>query len=660
LISEDRAFFAEMVDRMPRVRPPHSVSQWIEGRRVLPAGTPFPGVWRNDRTPYSVEIQDNFSPFSPVRRTIIMKGAQIGMTAVAENVIAFWMFANPTEVLYVSATQDLLEKWGTKRLEPLIDSLKMRDRMVAPTEATGSRRTGDKTFSKSFVGGALDMASAQSAPSLRSDSKRLLVRDEIDGAPAKLKSGEGNWLDVSQARTNAWGERAKILDLSTPGTEEASNIGPAFEEGDQRKWFVPCPHCGVEDHLSLTLEEFGQRFAAERNDTGAIVGVYLVCASCGERIQETHKRDMIAKGHWVPTGSAARPTTRSYHIPTAISLMMSWQDLFLEYDKLKDDPTGVRSFVNLYLGWPFREMGRRPKIDNLVERSGAYLKETVPHGVIYLTAGIDVQRGKDARLEMAVWGHGLGYRTWLVDYRIFTGDTEKGPSAGAWALLNNWAANGSPEKPGPGMVYQGADGRKFPVQLTFIDSGDGNVTATVYQFAAAWNNTQAIKGEQSIRSHEKDQGDRAGKVSEIGYMHSQIGKSGQFFYRIGTNHYKRIIYRNLEVPRQGLPKENLPQLPQFMDFPSDIHPDFFKQLLGEELREDGSYHPVTASARVEALDCTVYAMAAGDVWLHAQTNKARENFKRANPTVPTVKVLENITPLVRLKTYANEMGLPLE
>ena len=615
-------------------------------------------MWRNDRTPYSVEIMDNFSPFSPVRRTVAMKGAQVGLTAVAENIIAFWMFPNPTEILYVSATQELLEKWGAKRLEPLIDSLKMRGRMVSPTKVAGSRRTGDKTFSKTYVGGALDMASAQSAPSLRSDSKRLLVRDEIDGAPAQLKSGEGNWLDVSQARTNAWGARAKILDLSTPKTEEASNIGPAYEEGDRRKWFMPCPHCGHEQHLSLILDEFGQRFVATRNATGAVVDVSLVCVGCGDRISETHKRDMVAAGRWVATGEPARPTTRSYHIPTAISLMMSWSDLYLEYDKAKDSPTDIRSFVNLYLGWPFREAGRKPRIENITDLRGHYPKETVPPGVIYLTAGIDVQTGKNARLEMVVMGHGLGYRTWIIDQRVFLGETTR-PGEGAWEKLDTWAREGSPDHPGSGLTYTAPDGRQFPVQLVFIDSGDGNVTATVYQFAAGWKNTHAIKGEQAIRSHEKAEaeGDKAGRVSEIGYMFSQIGKSGQYFYRIGTNHYKRIIYRNLEITREGLPLEALPQRPGFMDFASDLDDEFFTQLLAEELREDGSYHPAHKGVRTEALDCTVYALAAGDVWLHARTNAARESYKRNYPELPKSRIDETVTPLVVLREFARQVGV---
>jgi phage terminase large subunit GpA-like protein len=228
------------------------ISAYVEGHRVLPPNTPFPGPWENARTPYAIEIMDNLAPFSPVEITTVMKGAQLGLTAAAENVCAYWMDANPSEVLYVSATDELLEKWATKRLEPLIDSIGMRSKIFAQADVGAkSRRTGDKMLSKEYVGGTLNMASAQSASGLRSDSKRILILDEVDGAPRMLRTGEGNWLDVAYARKNAWGARGKVLEFSTPTTFEDSLIRERWEAGDRRVYKVPCPRCGVMDVLEF-------------------------------------------------------------------------------------------------------------------------------------------------------------------------------------------------------------------------------------------------------------------------------------------------------------------------------------------------------------------------------------------------------------------------
>lgn len=56
-------------DKRPVTQPRALISEYAEEKRVLPQNTPFPGFWRNIRTPYSVEIMDNMSPFSPIQHT---------------------------------------------------------------------------------------------------------------------------------------------------------------------------------------------------------------------------------------------------------------------------------------------------------------------------------------------------------------------------------------------------------------------------------------------------------------------------------------------------------------------------------------------------------------------------------------------------------------
>jgi phage terminase large subunit GpA-like protein len=50
----------------------------------------------------------------------------------------------------------------------------------------------------------------------------------------------------------------KKLDISTPTVKGASKIERRYEGGDQRRWHVPCPHCGAE----FTFE-FGSGFRYE-------------------------------------------------------------------------------------------------------------------------------------------------------------------------------------------------------------------------------------------------------------------------------------------------------------------------------------------------------------------------------------------------------------
>jgi phage terminase large subunit GpA-like protein len=613
LVVTDIDFLVSENQKKPVTPPPYLVSAYVEGHRVMPTNTPFPGLWENSRTPYLVELMDNCSPFSPIITTSVMKGAQIGVTAAAECIMGYWMEACPSEILYVSATDDLLEKWATKRLEPLIDSIGMRSKIFAQVDNAKSRRSGDKVFSKSYVGGNLDMASAQSAAGLRSDSKRILVLDEVDGAPRMLRTGEGNWLDVAYARGNAWGARKKIFEFSTPTTVEDSLINERYEAGDRRVFMVPCPHqgCGVFDNL---------KFEHLRHEMqgGQLHRVWYQCPHCDGEIHNYNKTWMFSQGYWEPTAIAANKGHRSYWIPSIYSPvgMLSWFDLYQKYLDAQRTPGGMRSFVNLYLGKPFKEMGSRPKVEKVIELRGDHREGEVPDGVLFITVGIDVQQGSvndpqnPPRLELEVVGHGIGHRTWSILYKRIEGGIGS-PFEGAWEKLDQWAVNG-------GLVFKRADGLQFPANMVFIDSGDGNYVDVVYGFAGRWQNTFPSKGFSVLNKRKAEKGDEAGPHNFKRYRAAKSERSLDVtFYEISTNYYKTHVYNNLKIERREID----PQKPGFCSFPRDRDERFFQMLTAEEKRTDGSFH--AGSRRNEALDCRCMALCAADVFLDARVSAMR-------------------------------------
>jgi phage terminase large subunit GpA-like protein len=617
----------EFLQRLVRLRtsdpPPTKISEWVQGRRILPSNTPFPGLWSNDKTPYAVEIMDNMSPSSFVQHTVVMKGAQLGLTAAAENVIGFWMGPSPSEILYMSATQELLERWATKRLEPMIDSLDIRERIYANTAPDGSRRSGDKLLSKQFLGGSLEMASAQSASSMRSDSKRILVRDEIDGAPKLLSSGEGNWLDVSMARTYGWGNRKKILDFTTPTTFAESAIWPEFLAGDQRKYFVPCPLCGAE--IELEWNPDGHDGLKSDKTAGLITDAYYLCPHCHDAIFNHHKTQMLTAGAWRPTVENTKSEYRSYHISSLYSPqgMLSWKDLYQAYEKSNESPDGARSFTNIILGMPYQETGARPRIDRVIELQGSYSKGTVPYGVLYLTMGIDVQRGSDKnskeppRLECQVMGFGAGYRMWSIDYQVFTGDIDD-PYSGAWEKLNQWSLDTA-------LSYTDRHGQVFSVRIVFIDAGDGMYTNNVAAFCERWQETYPSMGFSAIKRRKTESPDddiqSAGDIKR--YRMARIGNGESWYYQISTNHYKQNIYGRLNsMVRIPGPI----QKPGFIDFPVDYDENYFKMLTAEDRLSDGTFR--AAGRRNESLDTMVYAMCASDVFLDREVAHVSDIIRR--------------------------------
>lgn len=598
---------SDIWSRKPDQPPPRFISEYIENRRKMPNNTPIPGPWKNWRTAYGIEIMDCLSPWSPIQHVDVMSAAQVVKTSLQENTIGYYMGACPAPILFMSGTDALLRKWATKRLEPLIDSLDLRKRLIAPVENEKSRRTGDTTFQKLFNGGFLEMASAQSPSSQRADSVRVLCIDEPDAAPSLLVTGEGYFDEVSEARTSAWGNRRKILSTSTPTERHTSTIFRRFLLGDQCEYLVPCPLCGKYQLLERGEEKGSNGLRAETKK-GEIEFIYYLCDYCHDAIFEHQKPDLIRGGKWEPKTKPER-LRRSFHLNALLSPMgmYSWIDYWTDYQKAQRMPDGMRSFTNLRDGLPFQEAGTRPKAEKIIENRGGYKSGDIPEGVLYLTAGIDVQRGSKSdpdnppRLEMEITGVGYAYKTWSILYKRFEGAIDDA-FAGAWEKLQEFALNTE-------LTFERKkDGFKFPVRIILVDSGDGETTAEVYKFCSRWNNTFPSKGFRSIQQRKKEKPD---ELTEGSFKRYRVQKMSEdiYLYEISTNYYKTHVYNNVKIERQ--PQD--PQKPGFCDFPRDYGQKYFDMLTAEEKLIDGSYE--SHGRRNEALDCRVMCLCAADVWL---------------------------------------------
>ena len=445
----DAAFFARAIKRRPSAAPPRLISDYIEGRRIMPSNTPFPGPWQNSRTPYWVEIMDSMSPFSPIQHGVLVKARKMGgTTGVLEPVAAYWTDAYPTDWAYVSASEPLVKDWSERKFDNLIDSIGFRDKITAQG-SRGTHRSGDTGKRKEYAGGAADFYSIGSKIATRAQDKRLLLRDEIDAVDATMNTGEGNRFEINKGHTNSWGSRRKIMDISSPTTFERSIIWAEYLLGDCRQFLVPCPLCGHEQPLDFEFSESSSHGMRADTEAGQIVRAYYLCDHCHDAIFNTQKTEMLKRGHWEGTKKSCDPTYASWQINALYAPvgMISWTEIYKEYLKAQDDPSLRPSFQNTLGGLPFRETGTRPALQTILSLRGDYQEFTVPDGVLYVTAGIDVQAGQSkdpdhpARLEMHVVGHGLGYRRWSIGYYVFPGATDNAFD-GAWQKLVEWFAAG--------------------------------------------------------------------------------------------------------------------------------------------------------------------------------------------------------------------------
>jgi phage terminase large subunit GpA-like protein len=298
-----------------RPDPNLTVSQWADRHRKLASrASAEPGQYRTARTPYMREIMDRLSPGDPTQRVVFMKAAQVGATEGGNCFIGFVMHQAPGPMLAVQPTVDLAKRNSRQRIDPLIDeSPELRER-VKPAR---SRDAGNTMLSKEFAGGILIMTGANSAVGLRSTPARYIFLDEVDAYPASADE-EGDPVTLAEARSLTFAHRRKVFLVSTPTTRGLSRIEREFEASDQRRYFVPCPHCGTLQWL---------RFERLRWDKGRPETAEYHCESCEAPIAEHHKTAMLAAGEWRATATSADPTTAGYHLSALYSPVgwLSWQ-----------------------------------------------------------------------------------------------------------------------------------------------------------------------------------------------------------------------------------------------------------------------------------------------------------------------------------------------
>ena len=140
-----------------------------------------------------------------------------------------------------------------------------------------------------------------------------------------------------------------------------------------------------------------------------------VCAACEAPIEEHHKTGMLAAGEWRAEAPGRRwPGPR---LPPERPLRplgwFSWGDIARQFVAVHKDPERHRVFRNTVLAEPWQASGEAPAWEPLMRRRETYAIGTVPDGVLFLTAGVDVQRD---RLVVEVVGWGRGKASWSIDY----------------------------------------------------------------------------------------------------------------------------------------------------------------------------------------------------------------------------------------------------
>ena len=214
------------------------VSEWAEKNRILSReSSAEAGPWRNERTPYLVEIMNAFTD-PKVRVEPFMAGAPVGKPEVILNLIGRIIDEDPGSILYLQPTLDDAKKFSRLSIAPMIRDCKVLSRKVADIK---SRDSGNTMLQKSFAGGMLTMVGSNSASAVASTPVRYVVGDEVDRWA--LSAGtEGDPWRLAEARTKTF-YNAKMVAVSTPTIKGTSKIEQLYNEGTQERWCTECPSC---------------------------------------------------------------------------------------------------------------------------------------------------------------------------------------------------------------------------------------------------------------------------------------------------------------------------------------------------------------------------------------------------------------------------------
>ncbi|WP_145516152.1 phage terminase large subunit family protein [Yersinia aleksiciae] len=564
---------------------------------------------------------------SGVHIITVMCCTQLMKTALLENLFGYFAHLDPCPMLLLQPKEDAAEQFSKERITPLIRVTPALRQLVGGSKQKNSKET---LLYKSFTGGFLALAGAGSPDNLARRPIRVLLADEVDKYPI---TREGDPITLAEERTATFGLNWLSVRACSPTVEDESRIAASYEESDQRRASMACPHCGHRQFPDFFKHVHWTSDGDKHNTKLAMIH----CESCGSGWSEGDRLRALRTIQWHQTkafeccGQRHVPLNyyeQAWHVDdqTAVGVVWRWSeserhavhraicpdcgalgvenihagfqasklfspwqkdkpsDIAAKYLKAKGDPDKELAWWNTQMGLPHRpNYGKRLPVDELLSRREVFDAE-VPDGVAVLTAGIDTQAD---RLEIEVVGWGMDEESWSVAFDVIEGDLE---TAEPWLRLDAYLK----------QIWRRADGRGFTIMAACHDSG-GNHTQKVYEFAKErlGRRIWAIKGESAT----------GGKRSPI-WPNKRLTSKNRSQFRpviIGVNSAKDSIRARLHLDKPG---------PGYMHFSTDRDMGYFSQLTAERLimkeaaGQRYSVWDLPHGKANEALDCRVYAYAA--------------------------------------------------
>ena len=511
-----------------------------------------------------------------VYRITVMGPTQLLKTEFINNIIGYHIHQDPAPMIIMQPTQSMAEAWSKDRFDKMIRDTPVLSELV---KSKKSRDSDNTIYHKSFPAGHATVV-WPSPSQLASRPVRLTLRDEIDKYEDTV---EGDPSALIFERSATFWNRLDV-GVCSPTIKGRSKIEQEYLASDRRKFHVDCPHCGHNHFMEWKSVRW------QNNDPET---AQYECPECTTLWTERERLDAIHKAGQKPNGGYVATAPFKGHAGFHVNKLASpWEPLsklVQRWLEAKGDLEKLKTFINTQLAETWEEKGEAPEHMRLYERRAQYPINSCPEGVVFLTAGVDVQKD---RLECEIVGWGRRKQTWSIDYRVIMGETSTDvPWKKLDELLNeSWVLSN-------GAVAQ--------IKVMAVDSGFN--TSHVYNWARKYPSSRVmvVKGQES-------QQNILGipQAADVNHSGDKI-RRGIKVWPVGVSTLKSELYGFLNLNGAGddgvypIGYCHFPQYPE----------EFFKMLTAEQLMKrtvngKPKYVWVKTYERNEALDCRNYARAA--------------------------------------------------
>ena len=395
-MTQESKYATKLIERFTAPRPTEQASVWAEREFVLNEPK-IKGPFNLRGREYLRQMVDAWGPLPDELKSgtdfITCAGTGIGKTIGNMAGLCFRLANDPTRTLIVKPTSSGpagAKSFSKTRLQKAIRATKpLRDKIP-----TGAMRHEFASSQMQINGSVIDLTGSNSVGQLAENRCDIVWQDEIDKYPAQTESSkEANPVVLADERTKSVAE-ARRYKQSTP-TLETTGIWEEFKKTDQRRFFVPCPHCA-----KLVVFAWSKRFSVfepkgyeayiKWDDKAKLCdgtwnldlvfkSAHMVCPYCQGKILNSHKHAMLVKGKWIATAQGV-PGYIGWHLPSMYSTSRDcdFGNMAKKFLAAKRGIDGVKGFINSDLAEP--DVNQSVSVDRVgtagrhIEVTGEWLK----------------------------------------------------------------------------------------------------------------------------------------------------------------------------------------------------------------------------------------------------------------------------------------------